>query len=201
MSSFIRAFFRQMVSRLGVAGTERPSAPPSRAALETTLGGTMVKVPNKIGFHTGPGGNPTGIGDWMRALDKARIPFCLKSADHYGPIFEAQEIMKKSGVPHLLIFRLSDNHSEYTYDTPPYKDPKYVNDPEGGAEKHWRKTVAKLPPEFDKKRVWLEVINEVDKNLCDWLGRFAVRIAYLAQRDGYKVSLFSWSGGEPEPSC
>ncbi|MCB8976065.1 MAG: hypothetical protein H6657_01410 [Ardenticatenaceae bacterium] len=200
MSSFIRAFFRQMVSRLGVAGTERPSAPPSRAALETTLGGTMVKVPNKIGFHTGPGGNPTGIGDWMRALDKAQIPFCLKSADHYGPIFEAQEIMKKSGVPHVLIFRLSDNHSEYTYDTPPYKDPKYVNDPEGGAEKHWRKTVAKLPPEFDKKRVWLEVINEVDKNLCDWLGRFAVRIANLAQRDGYKVSLFSWSGGEPEPS-
>lgn len=160
----------------------------------------MIQVPNKIGFHTGPGGNPTGIGDWMRALDKARIPFCLKSVDHYGPIFEAQEIMKKSGVPHVLIFRLSDNHSEYTYDTPPYKDPKYVNDPEGGAEKHWRKTVAKLPPEFDKKRVWLEVINEVDKNLCDWLGRFAVRIANLAQRDGYKVSLFAWSGGEPEPS-
>ncbi len=161
----------------------------------------MIKVPSKIGFHTGPGGNPTGIGDFMRALDKARIPFCLKSVDHYGPIFEAQEIMKKSGVPHLLIFRLSDNHADYTYDTPPYKDPKYVNDPEGGAEKHWRKTVGKLPPEFDKERVWLEVINEVDRNLCDWLGRFAVRIASLAQRDGYKVSLFAWSGGEPEPSC
>ena len=113
----------------------------------------MVKVPNKIGFHTGPGGNPTGIGDYMRALDAAGIPMVLKSVDHYGPIFEAQEIMKKSNVPHLLIFRLSDRHGpddNYKYDTPPYKDPKYVNDPEGGANKHWRKTLAKLPPEFDK---------------------------------------------------
>lgn len=161
----------------------------------------MIKVPNKIGFHTGPGGNPTGIGDWMRALDEAHIPFCLKSADHYGPIFEAQELMKKSNVPHILIFRLSSRaDGDYDFDVPPYKDPKFVNDPEGGAEKHWRKTVAKLPPEFDKKRVWLEVINEVDKNLCDWLGRFAVRTANLAQRDGFKVSLFGWSSGEPEPT-
>ena len=163
----------------------------------------MKKVPSKIGFHTGPGGNPTGIGDYMRALDAKDIPMVIKSVDHYGPVFEAQELMKKSNVPHVLIFRLSDRHGpndNYKYDTPPYKDPKYVNDPEGGAEKHWRKTMAKLPPEFDKERVWLEVINEVDRNLCDWLGRFAVRIANLAQRDGYKVSLFSWAGGEPEPS-
>ena len=162
----------------------------------------MIKVPNKIGFHTGPGGNPTGIGDWMRALDRAKIPFCLKSVDHYGPIFEAQELMKLSKVPHVLIFRLSTRgiNDGYDYDVPPYKDPKYVNDPEGGAEKHWRKTLAKLPPEFDKKRVWLEPINEVDKDLCDWLGRFAVHTANLAQRDGYKVSLFAWSSGEPEPS-
>ncbi|GJM42559.1 MAG: hypothetical protein DHS20C20_28410 [Ardenticatenaceae bacterium] len=163
----------------------------------------MKSVPSKIGFHTGPGGNPTGIGDYMRALDKAKIPMVLKAVDHYGPIFEAQEIMKKSNVPHLLIFRLSDRHGpddNYKYDTPPYKDPKYVDDPEGGAEKHWRKTVEKLPPEFDKERVWLEVINEVDRNLCDWLGRFAVRVANLAKRDGYKVSLFAWAGGEPEPS-
>ena len=162
----------------------------------------MIKVTNKIGFHTGPGGNPTGIGDWMRAQDNAGIPFCLKSVDHYGPIFEAQELMKKSNVPHVLLFRISTHGVKdgYDYDVPPYKDPKFVNDPEGGAEKHWRKTMAKLPPEFDKSRVWLEPINEVDRNLCDWLGRFAVRIANLAQRDGYKVSLFAWSSGEPEPS-
>lgn len=168
----------------------------------------MIKVPNKIGFHTGPGGNPSGIGDWMRTLDKARIPFCLKSVDHYGPIFEAQELMKRasetgvSPVPHVLVYRISTRgiNDGYDYDVPPYKDPKYVNDPEGGAEKHWRKTIARLPSEFDKDRVWLEPINEVDKDLCDWLGRFAVHTANLAQRDGYKVTLFAWSSGEPEPS-
>ena len=169
----------------------------------------MIKVPSKIGFHTGPGGNPTGIGDYMRALDKAGIPMVLKSVDHYGPVFEAQEMMRKSQeagqlyVPHVLIFRLSDRHGgpgdDYKYDTPPYKDPKYVNNPEGGAELHWKETLAKLPPEFDKKRVWLEVMNEVDRNLAWWLGRFALRIMDLAERDGYKVSFFGFAGGEPEP--
>ncbi|MCP5097419.1 MAG: hypothetical protein GY943_17885 [Chloroflexi bacterium] len=58
--------------------------------------------------------------------------------------------------------------------------------------------MAKIPPEFNKELVWIEPINEVDKNLCGWLGRFAIHIANLAQRDGYKVSLFAWSSGEPE---
>jgi hypothetical protein len=203
MIEIIRAILKRIASLFGGAAAERPSIPPPPPAPEMAKGVPMKKVPSKIGFHTGPGGNPSGIGDFMRKLDKARIPFCLKSVDHYGPIFEAQEIMKQSGVPHILIFRLSDRHGpddNYKYDTPPYKDPQFVDDPEGGAEKHWRKTMAKLPPEFDKERVWLEVVNEVDRNLCDWLGRFAVRIANLAQRDGYKVSLFAWSGGEPEPS-
>ncbi|MCP5096502.1 MAG: hypothetical protein GY943_13195 [Chloroflexi bacterium] len=168
----------------------------------TAKGNTMIKVRSKIGFHTGPGGNPSGIGDWMKRLDTARIPFFLKSADSYGPLFEAAELMKKSKVPHTLVFRLSSagQGNSYDFDVPPYKDPKYVNDPEGGAEKHWRKTMEKLPPEFDKERVWLEPINEVDKNLCDWLGRFAVHTANLAQRDGIKVTLFGWSSGEPEPA-
>lgn len=161
-----------------------------------------IKSRNKIGFHTGPGGNPSGIGDWMRALDGARVPFFLKSVDSYGPIFEAAQLAKQSGVDHVLIYRLSSGGQGHVYDfdVPPYKDPKYVNDPEGGAALHWRRTLERLPPEFDKQRVWIEPINEVDKNLCDWLGRFAVHTANLAQRDGYKVSLFAWSSGEPEPA-
>lgn len=162
-----------------------------------------IKVRNKIGFHTGPGGNASGLGEWMRKLDAARIPFMIKSVDSYGPVFEASQLAKQSSVEHVLMYRVSTvgQGHEYDYDVPPYKDPKYVNDPEGGAELHWRRTLKKLPPEFDKKRTWIEPINEVDKNLCNWLGRFAVHIANLAQRDGYKVSLFAWSSGEPEPSC
>lgn len=160
-----------------------------------------MKIRNKIGFHTGPGGNATGIGDYFRALDAAGIPFMIKSVDSYGPVFEASELAKKSGVPHILVYRMSttgQNHS-YDFDVPPYKDPKYVNDPEGGAVLHWQKTKEKMPPEFDKERTWLEPINEVDRNYCDWLGRFAVHIANLAHQEGYKVSLFAWSSGEPEP--
>lgn len=161
----------------------------------------QIQVRNKIGFHTGSGGNQSGLGDWMRALDGAGIPFMIKSVDSYGQVFEASELAKQSGVDHLLVYRVSTvgQGRRYDYDVPPYKDPKYVNDPEGGAERHWQKTLQKIPPEFDKERTWIEPINEVDKNLCDWLGRFAVHIANLAQQDGYKVSLFAWSSGEPEP--
>ncbi|MEM7336343.1 MAG: NBR1-Ig-like domain-containing protein, partial [Chloroflexota bacterium] len=159
-----------------------------------------TKVFSKIGFHTGPGGNPSGIGDWMRAYDSRRIPFMIKSVDSYGPVFEASELAKKSGVEHLLVYRLSTvgQSHRYDYDVPPYKDPKFRNDPEGGAVKHWRETKKALPPEFDKERTWIEPINEVDKDLCDWLGRFGVHIANLAHAEGYKVSLFAWSSGEPE---
>lgn len=161
-----------------------------------------MKVRNKIGFHTGPGGNATGIGDWMKALDAAGIPFMIKSVDSYGPVFEASQRARQSGVKHTLVYRISTvgQRHEYDYDVPPYKDPRYANDPQGGAELHWEKTRAKLPPEFDKDLTWIEPINEVDRNLCDWLGHFAVHIANLAQRDGYKVSLFAWSSGEPEPA-
>lgn len=55
------------------------------------------------------------------------------------------------------------------------------------------------PPEFNKQRVWLELTNEVDRNKCEWLGRFAIRISDLAEAEGYKVLLFGWASGEPEP--
>lgn len=160
-----------------------------------------MKVYNKIGFHLGPGGNASGIGEWMRALDEAKIPFFIKSVDSYGPLREAAQIAQKSGVDHTIIFRLSTQGQDdgYDYDVPPYKDPQYQNDPEGGAEQHWQRTKARLSSEFDKSRVWIEPVNEVDKNLCDWLGRFGVHLANLAHQDGYKVSLFAWSSGEPEP--
>ncbi|MCB0028464.1 MAG: hypothetical protein KDE28_11190, partial [Anaerolineales bacterium] len=154
---------------------------------------------SKIGFHLGPGGNPTGIGNYMRALDRASIPFTLKSVDHYGPCFEAAGLARQSGIRHNIIFRLSTagQGQSYDFDVPPYKDPRFLNDPEGAASQHWARTKARLPQEFDKS-VWIEPINEVDKNLCGWLGRFAVRIADLAHEDGCRVALFAWSSGEPE---
>ena len=154
-----------------------------------------MQTRNKIGFHAGPSGNLTGIGRWMRQLDAAGIPFFLKSADHYGVLFEAARIAAQSGVPHTLIYRMSSRgqNDGYDYDVPPYE-----KTPAEAARLHWQRTRDKLPPEFDKERVWVEPINEVDKNRADWLGQFAVLLANLARADGYKVTLFGWSSGEPE---
>jgi len=82
----------------------------------------------KIGFHTGIGGNRTGIGDWMRNLDSAGVPFFLKSADDAGPIFDAQAIVRDSDVPHTLVFRRTGDE----YDTPDYDLP-----PEEAARSEW----------------------------------------------------------------
>ncbi len=148
----------------------------------------------KIGFHLGPGGNPTGIGDWMRQLDEAAIPFFLKSVDHYGPCFEA---MQYTAAAHTVVFRLSRAGQNTGYD---FDVPDYSLTPTAAAVRHWTQMKLRLPPEFDK-RVWLEPINEVDKNRADWLGRFAVEIATIANDEGYRVALFAWSSGEPEAAA
>ena len=150
-----------------------------------------------FGFHCGPGGNLNGIGSHWRTLDAARIPAFLKSADYYGPCFELANIAAASGVKHTIIYRLSTRgqNNGIQYDVPDYS-----LSPIAAAGKHWTNTRAKLPPEFDKSRVWVEPINECDQERADWLGQFAVELAKLANGQGYKVTLFGWSSGEPEPT-
>lgn len=152
----------------------------------------------KIGFHTGPGGNADGIGDYFKALNSAGIKIFLKSCESYGPIFELLGLSPTDF--HTTIYRMSTQGQGdgFDYDVPPYKDPVYTNDPEGAATRHYLQTIGNLPPEFDK-RTWVEPINEIDKNFSDWLGLFAVKYANLAMADGYKTTMFGWSSGEPEP--
>src|SRR5690606_18911485 len=89
-------------------------------------------IRNKIGFHTGPGGNRTGLnrGGFMDRLNQARIPFMIKSVDDYGPCFEGVEHILKSSVPHVVVYRLSTagQNDGFTYDIPRYDD--FPNDPE-----------------------------------------------------------------------
>lgn len=145
---------------------------------------------NKIGFHVGIGGNRTGIGDYMRRLDSARVPFFLKSADEAGVILEAQQLVYASGVPHTLVYRDSSN------DVPNYNLP-----PAEAARIHWDYHISRWPPELDKNIVWLETINEVDKGQADWLAQFALETSTLALRDGYKWAAFGWATGTPEPEA
>ena len=149
------------------------------------------------GFHVGPGGNRNGIGVHWQDLDAAGISATLKSADDYGPCGELAAIAAASGVTHHIIFRLSTagQNDGYNYDVP-----NYNLSPDDAAALHWQKTKARLPAAFDKQRIWVELVNEVDKNRADWLGRFAVAAATRANADGFKVALFGWSAGEPEPN-
>lgn len=144
---------------------------------------------SKIGFHIGVGGNRDGLGEWMRRHTEAGAPFFLKTVSDAGPLAEAQELIRESGVPHTLVFRTSGDE----YDTPNYDLP-----PAEAARQHWALHLAAWPPELDPNLVWLETLNEVDKNRSEWLAEFALETAKLAERDGYKWAAFGWSSGEPE---
>lgn len=143
----------------------------------------------KIGFHVSVGGTRSGLSDWMRRLDEAGVPFFLKSVADAGPLLEGQNLIKTSGVPHVLVYRFSGDE----YDTPNYDLP-----PAQAAAEHWALHMEKWPPELDPDIVWLETINEIDKERSEWLALFALETAALAELDGFKWAAFGWSSGEPE---
>jgi hypothetical protein len=145
----------------------------------------------KIGFHVGPGGNRDGLGEWMRRLDAAGVPFFLKSVDDAGPLLEGLRLAEQSGVPHTLVYRTTGDH----LDVPDYSLPAAE-----AARRHWEVHKAAFPPELDPGRVWLETINEVDANRSEWLAQFALATAQMAMADGFNWAAFGWASGEPEPA-
>lgn len=160
-----------------------------------------------IGFHYGPGGKKDGIGDFMRKLNDKKIPFFVKGIDDAGVCFEGQEIGNEKGVENWLIYRLSTAGQGHRYD---YDVPLYERAPQEAAQIHWEVTVAKWPPELDKSKVWMEPINEPRAQVTDtqdqwdglhptdWLGRFMVEYAKIANREGFKVVGPSFNSGEPQ---
>jgi hypothetical protein len=149
------------------------------------------------GFHYGPGGNATGSKEFALALDAAGIPVIAKSTDSTTGIYDLQEIMRSSIIPHVPVFRLSTSGQGWIYD---FDVPRYDLDPHSAALIHWNETKARIPKELDPELTWIEVINEVDKNRSEWLALFAQHIATVALRDGYKILMFGWSSGEPDPA-
>lgn len=145
---------------------------------------------NKIGFHTAFSDYNAELQQWMAALDAAGVPFVVKSVDNAQPLVYAQQLMQQSGVPHILIYRRS---------SPDYDLPNYNLPPQEAAQEHWARHMAVWPPELDPSLVWIETVNEVDKNRTPWLAEFALETAQLALADGYKWAAFGWSSGEPEP--
>jgi hypothetical protein len=126
----------------------------------------------------------------MEALDEAGIPFYLKSTDNAEPIFIAQELMRQSGVPHTLVYRRVSGVDNV---------PNYAAAPADAAHFHWEQHKNVFPPELDPQYIWVETVNEVDKNRHEWLADFAYETAQLTLADGFKWAAFGWSSGEPEP--
>lgn len=151
---------------------------------------TQPGYANKVGFHVGPDGAARGLGEWMRLLDQAHIPVFLKSVDAAGPLYEAQELARVSGVDHTLVYRRSGGV---------YELPDYSLNPAQAARDHWARHVAVWPPELDPAFVWMETINEPDASRSEWLALFALETARLAVRDGRRWAAFGWATGEPEP--
>lgn len=151
----------------------------------------------KIGFHTGPGGNRNGIGEYWRALDAEGIPASLMSVDDYGPCYELEQLGKVSGVPHDIIFRFSVGIPGFNGDVPIYD-----LTPEEAAEIYGETIYMNLPPEFlagnSRDRVRIGIFNECDKNRASWLGYCALYVAKKLNNEGIMVSAFGWSTGEPE---
>ncbi|MCL4261841.1 MAG: hypothetical protein KJ069_01430 [Anaerolineae bacterium] len=183
--------------------TPTPSPTPSPTPIPTldfaairhelrAQGQEMATV--KIGFHVGVGGNAAGLDEWMRRLDEAGVPFFLKSVDNAQPILFAQELKRASGVPHVLVYRKTSG-GDYDWDVPNYALP-----PDQAAALHWQMHRDAFPPELDPSLVWVETINEIDKNQAEWLGQFALTTAELAMQDGFNWAAFGWASGEPEPA-
>lgn len=145
---------------------------------------------NKIGFHTGYGGNTTGLHDMLSLIDSHCVPFFLKSVDDASHLYFAQQLAQQSRVPHTLVWRRTGLLFEVpNYDLPPVQ----------AAQEHWQLHKSVFPPELDPNLIWIETVNEVDKDRTEWLAEFSLEMARLTMADGFKYAAFSWSSGTPEP--
>jgi hypothetical protein len=141
----------------------------------------------KMGFHVTLPEDREVLDEWMTRLDAAGVPFFLKTVDNAEPLFKAQELMRESGVPHVLVYRSTGSV------------PHYELAPEAAAQHHWQTQRDLFPPELDPNLVWIETLNEPDRTQSEWLAKFALETARLAMADGYRWAAFGWASGEPEP--
>ncbi|MCA9935053.1 MAG: C39 family peptidase [Ardenticatenaceae bacterium] len=162
-----------------------------------------MKAFNKIGFHTSIGGNPSGIGEHLRTLDQANIPFFIKAADSMTGLFDAQQLIYARGnndIGHTLVFRRSIPGAHGQPPSGAADVPDYTKEPEAAAADHWQWHRDNLPSELDPKLVWIETINELRKEVSesDWIGKFAFFTGQMAMADGFKFSAFGYSTGTPD---
>ena len=128
----------------------------------------------------------------LALLDEHCVPFFLKSVDNAQHLFFAQQLKQQSGAPHTLVWRRTGLQFEVpNYDLPPAQ----------AAQEHWQLHKNAFPPELDPSLIWIETVNEVDRERTEWLAEFSLEMAHLTMADGFNWAAFSWSSGTPEPEA
>ncbi len=159
----------------------------------------------KVSFH-GPG---RSIGDYMKRLDAAGIPFAIKSPDNAGFAMEGAKIARASGLSHTILLRYTAP-GDLAHDIPNYK-----KSPKEAAADYWDELIKSIrqSPEIAlyKDLIWIETVNEARTQLdphdpnfenmhpVDWLGELGYYIAQNILNEGFKACLFGMNAGTPEP--
>ena len=148
------------------------------------------------GFHTSVNSYADGIGDWLKSVDAAGVPFTVKCVRGTTGVHDALQIMSGSNVPHNIIYR----QDYFPHNQGGTDIPDYSRDPVPAAVEQWESHVARFPPELPPAVVWSEIINEPAKEveMADWIGRFCFTAGMLALEQGYKFIGPGYSTGTPE---
>ena len=150
---------------------------------------------NKIGFLAGIGGNPNGIGNFVRECDMANVPAVIFANDATTGISDALDLIEiESAVPHVLAYRVvKTNDSTYAV-------PDYNLSPAMAAVDYFNRIEPLIPPELKefKSHIWILLGNELDKNRMAWLGKWSKHSSLLWNANGYKVGMIGFNAGTPE---
>ena len=152
----------------------------------------MQKYNTINGFHLGEPANATGIGKWLTLMANNNIPFSVKATNGTSGLIDGQNLIK-AGHDGFLVWRKMYGFSGSSDDVPLYGSPI-----EAEADRYWNAVLRDFPKDLDKNLVFVELINEPNKEYSSWLGYLGKAIGERAVRDGYRVLLFGWSTGEPE---
>lgn len=204
---FLRGAAATLALTMGVAGSKDPppikrySPQPNRTRVQDTIklpnkvylpyaigGGRHPHGPSKLGVHT-----VTAGGAWEFTRDVAQA---------------GARVALVKGVGDLGYMRFVKEHSPKTVTVGRFTDPwgegiQPIYDPAEAAE--WRMTyhMPLWKPNREYVDYW-EVLNEVDpppEEYPDghaWLGDFFIECMDIAEDNGYKLALFSYSVGVPE---
>jgi len=163
----------------------------------------MITVHPNVGFHLGSGGNARGINEnYILPVAQAGLPITVVAADvsPYDAMMAAKQYPHKD---HFIAWRTT------TYPVP---GNNYTTDPVVAARQDWARYLEEMPPEVKAQRddVWIIVWNEVrgevtdeyiydNMHISDYLAIAGVEIFRLALADGYRVMLYGFAPGNPEP--